>query len=81
MKKKQSEKLRLIAFLLSFFFGGLGLHRFYVGKTGTGIVQLLLTLSIIGAIISLIWNLIDWIMITSGQFTDKDGLPIIKWTE
>jgi TM2 domain-containing membrane protein YozV len=41
-----------LAYVLWFFFGGLGVHRFYLGRTGTGIAQLLLTLS--GAVLTLI---------------------------
>ena len=33
-----SSKSRLVALLLCFFLGGLGVHRFYAGKIGTGIV-------------------------------------------
>lgn len=33
-----SEKSRLVALLLCLFVGYLGIHRFYVGKTGTGIL-------------------------------------------
>ncbi len=52
---EQSHKSRTIAALLAFFFGGLGIHRFYVGKCGTGVLQLLLTCcSGLGAILSLI---------------------------
>ena len=38
---ESSEKKRLVAFLLCFFLGALGVHRFYVGKVGTGVVQIL----------------------------------------
>jgi len=58
--------------LLSFFLGGLGVDRFYVGKIGTGILKLI-TVGGFG-----IWWLIDWILILSGKFTDKDGNIITK---
>ena len=56
--------------LLCFFFGVLGVHRFYVGKIGTGIAMLL-TFGGLG-----IWALIDLIMIVVGSFTDSEGRPI-----
>lgn len=70
-----SPKSRLVALLLCFFLGFLGVHRFYVGKVGTGILQLV-TLGGIG-----IWALIDFIMIAVGSFTDKQGLRVFQWTE
>ena len=66
----KSEKEWLITLLLSLFLGSLGVHRFYVGKIGTGILQLL-TVGGCG-----IWTLIDIIMIITGKFTDKDGYEI-----
>lgn len=53
--------------LLCFFCGGLGIHRFYAGKIGTGILMLL-TGGGFG-----IWWLIDFIIIVVGKFTDKEG--------
>lgn len=75
-----TEKKILPAFLLCTFFGGIGVHRFYVGKTGSGIAMLLLTLSFIGIIISGPWALIDWFMIVTGNFRDRDGVRINQWT-
>ena len=70
-----SPKSRLVALLLCWFLGLFGVHRFYVGKTGTGILQLL-TLGGLG-----IWALIDFIMIIVGSFTDADGAVLFQWTE
>jgi len=69
-----TDKRILPAFLLCFFLGVLGAHRFYVGKIGSGILQLV-TLGGLG-----IWTLIDFIMIIVGAFTDKDGNKITQWT-
>jgi TM2 domain-containing membrane protein YozV len=69
-----SEKKRLPALLLCFFFGSLGVHRFYAGKIGTGVIQLL-TLGGLG-----VWALIDFIMIIVGSSTDKEGCKIEAWT-
>ncbi|MCY3817283.1 MAG: TM2 domain-containing protein [Gammaproteobacteria bacterium] len=65
-----SEKGFVPALLLAILLGGLGVHRFYVGKIGTGILMIL-TLGGLG-----IWTLVDIIMIAVGSFTDKQGLPI-----
>jgi len=78
MEKKVSEKSKISTVLLAFFLGGFGAHRFYVGKTGTGIVMLLLSISIIGLIPVLIWSWIDIILTLCNDFTDSDGLKITK---
>ncbi|MED4284782.1 TM2 domain-containing protein [Priestia megaterium] len=62
-----SEKNWLVTLLLCFFLGGLGAHRFFVGKIGTGIVMLV-TLGGFG-----IWSLIDLIVIIIGNFKDSEG--------
>jgi len=62
-----SSKSKITALLLCIFLGTLGVHRFYVGKVGTGIIWLL-TLGIFG-----IGVLIDIIMIAVGKFKDKQG--------
>lgn len=64
---KKSEKSALTALLLCLFLGALGIHRFYVGKIGTGILMLL-TGGGLG-----IWSLVDLVVIACGNFTDKHG--------
>lgn len=63
----KSDKEWLVTLLLSLFLGTVGIHRFYVGKIGTGILQLI-TLGGCG-----VWTLIDIIMIVTGNFKDKEG--------
>jgi TM2 domain-containing membrane protein YozV len=70
-----SEKSRLVTLLLAFFLGVFGAHRFYVGKIGTGILQLI-TIGGLG-----IWCLVDLIIILLGSFRDKEGARIYHWFE
>ncbi len=68
-----SPRSRLVALLLCVFLGYLGIHRFYVGKTGTGILWLLTGgLFVIGAVV-------DLIMIATGDFRDANGLRVLDW--
>ena len=69
---EQSDKAWMTTLLLCFFLGGLGVHRFYTGKTGSGVAQLLTG----GGCI--IWALIDLVMIITGSFTDAQGRPLKK---
>ena len=56
--------------LLCYFLGWLGVHRFYAGKVGTGILMLL-TSGGFG-----IWTIVDTVLIITGSFKDKQGLLI-----
>ena len=68
----ETEKDWLVALLLCLFLGGIGAHRFYAGKVGSGILYIL-TAGVFG-----IGVLVDLIKIITGKFTDKDGNPIQK---
>ena len=65
-----SSRQYVTTLLLSFFLGGLGVDRFYLGQTGLGIGKLL-TLGGCG-----IWSLIDLILIAMRNVTDVDGKPL-----
>lgn len=71
-----SPKSRTIAAILAFFLGFLGIHRFYLGKIISGILQILATFCF-G--IGYIWSFIDLIIIISGNFKDKKGLLVSSW--
>ncbi len=72
-----SSKSRLAVTLLSilpaYFVGIAGIHRFYLGKIGTGILMLI-TLGALG-----IWTLVDFILAVAGVMKDKEGKVIKNW--
>jgi TM2 domain-containing membrane protein YozV len=75
------EKSTAVAYLLLIFLGHFGIHRFYVGKTGSGIFQLILGLTgaatawlLIGFIplaVLWVWLLID-LFITAGMVREAN---------
>lgn len=70
-----SNKSRLCAALLAFFLGAFGIHRFYMGKTISGIFMLLFFWTGIPTIVAII----DLIMILCGIATDDEGKKIVEW--
>jgi TM2 domain-containing membrane protein YozV len=68
-----SPKSRAAAAILAWFLGIFGVHRFYVGKVGTGVLMIF-TLGGLG-----IWTLIDFIMIVVGSFRDKENRLLVNW--
>ena len=74
VKESGSSKRILPTMLLCWLLGVFGVHRFYVGKIGTGILQLLT----FGGLC--IWTIIDLVVIITGNFTDKAGNKINQWT-
>ena len=67
----------LVTLLLSIFLGQLGVDRFYLGKIGTGILKLLVTLVTFG-LGGWIWWIIDIVLIATGKMTDSNGKQLVK---
>jgi TM2 domain-containing membrane protein YozV len=73
MTRASSEKSRAVALALCIPLGVFGAHRFYVGKIGTGLLQLV-TIGGLG-----LWWLYDLITIASGEFRDAEGQRVRHW--
>ena len=70
-----SSRSKLVAGLLGILLGSLGVHRFYLGYTQMGIIQIVVTICTGG--LGGIWGFIEGIMILVGSFDhDADGLPL-----
>ena len=65
-----SHKSKVLSLLLCMFLGVFGIHRFYLGKVGTGIIWLL-TGGCCGFGV-----IIDFIRLCNGSLTVKSGLPL-----
>jgi TM2 domain-containing membrane protein YozV len=70
-----SGKNGMLMLVLCLLFGIFGAHRFYAGKTGTAIAQLL-TLGGLG-----VWTIVDLLFILFGEFTDVDGRKVDPWKD
>ena len=65
-----SDRNWIVAVVLSFFLGVLGIDRFYLGYTGIGLAKLL-TIGGLG-----VWALIDCVLIAVRVVPDSEGLPL-----
>ena len=81
-----SPKSRKTAVLLGIFFGFLSAHRFYLKKPKTALIQLVVVYSGIflmqenkGAVIFVLWPIIDIILILTGSFKDFKGRKVLEW--
>ncbi len=65
-----SRKNKMVALLLCIFLGLFGVHRYYVGKVGTGTLYLLT-----GGLFGIGW-VVDIVLIVAGSFKDRSDLPL-----
>jgi TM2 domain-containing membrane protein YozV len=56
-----NDRNKYVAAVIAFLAGPLGIHRFYLGRVGSGIAMLLLTCTVIGLVATVPWALIDTI--------------------
>lgn len=73
-RNDRNDRNKLIAALLAFLVGPLGIHRFYLGRVGSGIVMLLLSCTVIGLFATVPWALIDmirYLVMTEGDFAER----------
>ena len=79
------QKSVIVAALLAFFLGTLGIHNFYLGYTNKAVTQLLLTL--VGSVITCglsaiavqVWAIVEGVQLLTGSINmDANGIPLKK---
>lgn len=71
MAFQSRKKSVAAAYVLWVFFGVLGAHRFYLGRAGSAVFMLLLSLTVVGLIVTVVWALIDAFLIP-GMAQDRN---------
>lgn len=70
----RTDRNKYIAALIAFVLGTLGIHRFYLGRTGSGIVMLVLTCTVVGMIVTWPWSWIDmvrYLVMSDSEFEER----------
>lgn len=71
-----TDRNKLVAALLAFFLGTLGIHRFYLGRNGSGVLMLVLSLTVVGLIVTMPWALVDmvrYLVMPDEEFAQRYG--------
>ncbi|APV45008.1 TM2 domain-containing membrane protein YozV [Dehalogenimonas formicexedens] len=69
------QKSKIAAGLFGIFLGAFGVHRFYLGFVGIGIVQIVVTIVTLG--FGGVWGFIEGILLLTGTFNkDARGIPL-----
>lgn len=66
-----NDRNKYVAALLAFFLGYLGLHRFYTGRKGSAVLMLVMSITVIGLLVTLPWSLVDtirYLMMSDREF-------------
>lgn len=71
------QKSKTVAAVLAIFLGFLGVHNFYLGFIVKGVIQLVLSLTVVLSTFSAIWALVEFIMILTGSIScDSKGIAL-----
>ena len=68
------ERNKFVAALIAFLVGPLGIHRFYLGRTGSGIAMVILSCTIIGLLLTIPWGFIDmirYLIMSDREFAER----------
>jgi TM2 domain-containing membrane protein YozV len=67
-----NKRHALVALALCLVLGILGAHNFYLKRTGVAIAQLILSLTIVGLVVTIVWVIVD-IFLVAGWVRDRNN--------
>ncbi|MEP9401226.1 TM2 domain-containing protein [Sphingomonas sp. VNH70] len=76
MRRRRRPKEKIAAVLFAFFLGTLGIHRFYLGRTMSGILMMLISFTVLGLFVTVTWSLIDairYLVMDNEEFQERYG--------
>jgi TM2 domain-containing membrane protein YozV len=77
-RRHDVESKRIVAGILALVIGGLGVHKFYLGYTGAGILQIVLSCFGIGGIVALVEGII-YLTKTDEEFIQTYQIREKQW--
>lgn len=69
-----NDRNKYVAAILAFFLGTLGIHRFYLGRNGTGVLMIVISATIVGLIVTGLWSFIDavrYLVMSDAEFDHR----------
>ncbi|MCY3542180.1 MAG: TM2 domain-containing protein [Gammaproteobacteria bacterium] len=63
LEYQEEKKSLAVSYLLWGFLGYFGAHRFYLGETGTAVAMLILTLTVVGILVTFVWWIVDAVLL------------------
>jgi len=74
VRPPSNDRNKYVAALLAFFLGTLGIHRFYLGRNGTGVLMIVISATIIGLFVTGLWAFIDairYLIMSDAEFEHR----------
>jgi TM2 domain-containing membrane protein YozV len=69
-----NDRNKYVAAILAFFLGTLGIHRFYLGRNGTGVLMIVISITVVGLLVTGLWALIDtvrYLVMSDAEFEHR----------
>jgi TM2 domain-containing membrane protein YozV len=69
-----NDRNKYVAAVLAFFFGVFGIHRFYLGRNGTGVLMIVISATLVGLLVTSIWALVDtvrYLLMSDAEFAHR----------